>query len=509
MTTTVARPTTGPPAQPPAALAAPAPGWLAGRPGLVLLYLALVGCAAGLVAGLFSGPLWLDEALSVEIARLPVPEMFDALRQDGSPPLYYLLLHAWIELVGTGTVAVRLPTLALTVVALVLVHRLGGQLAGPVGARAAVIVLAALPWTMRFGSEARMYLLLVVLVLAGALALLRLHAGPSRPAVAVLAGCTGALLLTHYWALFLLLAVGALHLPGLLRRRPAAARVALGGVLGLVAFLPWVPTFLFQAAHTGAPWADPVGFAELLRTPQHWAGGPRPVRQFLGLVLAALAVVAAVRGPRQVRVLVGLTTATLVTAWVATAGFGGAYAPRYTAVVVPFVAVAVAAGALALRGRRLPMLALSLVTVVGIASGVPAAAEQRTSADEIAADFTSAAAPGDVLLYCPDQLGPPVARLLDDSYRQVVYPTLGPPELVDWVDYTERQDAADPVAVAAELDALAGSSAVFVVKAARYRTFGVQCEQLLLEMADRRGVETYVSGERGTVGELLFRFAGR
>src|SRR6185369_3555201 len=55
--------------------------------------------------------LWLDEAQSVAIARLPLtghgPTMFTGLRQDGSPPFYYLFLHFWIHAFGAGNVAVR------------------------------------------------------------------------------------------------------------------------------------------------------------------------------------------------------------------------------------------------------------------------------------------------------------------------------------------------------------------------------------------------------------------
>ncbi|MBW3612003.1 MAG: glycosyltransferase family 39 protein, partial [Actinobacteria bacterium] len=177
--------------------------------GLALMALAVLGCAGGLAAGVGSGPLWLDETLSVEIARLPLPDLYAGLRQDGAPPVYYLLLKAWMALVGTGTVAVRLLTVLFVPVALLLAHRLGGRLAGVGGARAAVIVLAALPWTMRYGSETRMYLLVVVEVLAGALLLERVRRSASRGAFAALGAVTALLLLTHYWSLFLLAVVGA------------------------------------------------------------------------------------------------------------------------------------------------------------------------------------------------------------------------------------------------------------------------------------------------------------
>ena len=469
------------------------------------MVVALLGGAVGLTAGVLSGPLWLDETLSVEIARLPLPDVYAALRQDGAPPVYYLLLKVWMAAFGTGTIAVRLLSVLLTALALPLAHRLGGRLGGVAGARAAVVVLAALPWTMRFGSEARMYMLVVVLVLAGTLALLAVHRSASRPAVLALAGCVAALLLTHYWSLFLLAAVGALHLPGLLRRRPESVRVAGAGALGVLAFTPWLPTFVFQARHTGAPWADPTDLVELLRTPGFWGGGSWTWRTVLAVVLVALAAFGAVRRP-VLRALVGVASLALLLAWTSVAVSGGAYTGRYTAVVVPLVAVAVGLGAVALPGRREPLVALSVTTLLCLGTGLPSAGAGRTFAGDVASAFRSSASPGDLLVYCPDQLGPPMARLLGSAYQQVVYPTLDAPQRIDWVDYRARQDAARPASAARQVDTLAGDRPVFVLVAGDYRTFEGDCEALLRGLGQRRGPVVRVFGTWGSDDPLLVRF---
>ncbi|HWH27591.1 MAG TPA: glycosyltransferase family 39 protein [Mycobacteriales bacterium] len=487
---------------------------LTGPAGGALVAVAVVVCAVGLGLGVAGGPLWLDEALSVEIAgRRAGSGLVDALRQDGAPPLYYLLLSAWTAALGTGTVAVRLLTVLLVPLALWLAWRLGRRLGGTAGGRAAVVVLAALPWTMRYGSETRMYLLVVVLVLAGSLALLAVRRTPSRRAVAALAGCVGALLLTHYWALFLLAVVGMWHLPGLLRRDAAAVRVVVALVLGGMLFAPWLPVFVFQVQHTGAPWADPAGLLDLVRTPTFWGGGPRVGRVWLALLLVPLLVVAAVRR-RSGRLLAGVVVATLVLAFTAAAGGSGAYTGRYTAVVVPLVAVAAGLGALALP-HAVGTAWLAVLVFVGATTGLPAVAQPRTSAGEVAGVFRSAASPGDVLLYCPDQLGPPVAREIGPGYDQVVYPTLAGPELVDWVDYAERHDAAVPAEVARRVSSLAGDRSLFVLKASGYRTLeaddgssdaGDDCDALLDAVADLRGPGEHLFGELGTTGQLLFSF---
>ncbi len=467
---------------------------------------AVGACVAGVLAGLLGGPLWLDETISVEIARLPLGDLHGALRQDGAPPVYYLLLKAWIALLGTGTTAVRLLTVCLLPVALLLAHRLGSRLAGVAGGRAAVVVLAALPWTMRYGSETRMYLLVVVEVLAGALLYDRVRRTASRGAVAGLGVVAGLLLLTHYWSLFLLTAVGLAHLPGLLRRSAPHVRVVAALVLGGVLFLPWVPTFLFQAAHTGAPWADPLTFAELFRTPRYWGGGDDGPRTLMALLLVPLAVLGAVRR-RDARRAGGTALLTLLLAWATVFYGGGAYTGRYTAVAVPLVCLAVALGALSLPGRWSAPVALGLLVAVGAATGIPAAAQPRASAARVVDAFRAAGgAPGDLLAYCPDQLGPPIWRLLDRGVEQVVYPSFGDPRRVDWVDYAARQEAADPLAFARELSARAGTAPVYVVAATEYRTFEGQCEQLLSGLRAERGIPQVLYGRVGTTGQILYRF---
>ena len=45
---------------------------------------------------------WIDEGISVGIAAHPLSAIPGVLRQDGSPPLYYLLLHVWMAFFGSA-----------------------------------------------------------------------------------------------------------------------------------------------------------------------------------------------------------------------------------------------------------------------------------------------------------------------------------------------------------------------------------------------------------------------
>src|SRR3546814_17504387 len=74
-----------------------------------LLLAAVAGLVViGSVARFLTGsPLWLDEALSVNLASLPLGDIEGALRRERHPPLYYWLLHGWLEVSGDRARAPR------------------------------------------------------------------------------------------------------------------------------------------------------------------------------------------------------------------------------------------------------------------------------------------------------------------------------------------------------------------------------------------------------------------
>src|SRR3954469_19247602 len=72
----------------------------------VLLTIVGLGALTGLSAYLrmrsFNAAFWIDEGLSYGISSHHLFSIPHVLRQDGSPPLYYMLLHVWIGVFGTS-----------------------------------------------------------------------------------------------------------------------------------------------------------------------------------------------------------------------------------------------------------------------------------------------------------------------------------------------------------------------------------------------------------------------
>jgi mannosyltransferase len=148
--------------------------------------------------------LWLDEALTVNIARLPLHEIPSYLRRDGAPPLYYVLLHFWMGAFGTSDIAVRSLSGVIGVVTVPLAWVAGKRLGGPKVGWAAMLLVATSPFATRYDTEARMYSLVVLLTVLGFLALDRSLRQPRPGNLIAVGAVTGLLLYTHYWSLYLI-----------------------------------------------------------------------------------------------------------------------------------------------------------------------------------------------------------------------------------------------------------------------------------------------------------------
>jgi mannosyltransferase len=470
-----------------------------------------VGTTVAVLAGIVlrfvtTSPLWLDEAQTVRIASLPIGRIDHTLRlHDGHPPLYYWLLHGWMDVVGHGNEAARSLSGVFSVAALPLAWKLGDRVGGPRLARWTLILTALFPFAVRYATEARMYSLVMLLVLALTLALDSLLERPRSPLAVLVALLVGALLWTHYWSLYLLAVVGGLLLVRWWRdkdARPATTWAIASVVVGGVLWLPWLPALLSQAAHTGTPWAlpsRPTVVAQM--TLADFGGGGYAEALLLGTLLAILAVAAFSHSDRNPsasgpwrhldeRVLAIVSVATLLVGAGVAYVTDGAYASRYASVVAPLFLVVVAVGITRLRPTWVQLGLLAAGAVLVAAALGKNVVDQRTRADDVVHTILARATPHDVVVTCPDQLGPDLTRVLDQHHSRITvlaYPRGDDGRLVDWRDYEERNDHADPAAFARRVLAKADGAPIWVVWAASYRTLVGQCEALVVHLDQARG----------------------
>ncbi len=110
--------------------------------------------------------LWLDEATTARVSGMNVQTILQNFSQgDFHPPGYYLFMHFWTQLLGHSEFVLRLPSLVVSVLAVVLTYFLGKRLFNKEVGIVAALFLATSPLSIYYAQEARMYSLAMFLVL--------------------------------------------------------------------------------------------------------------------------------------------------------------------------------------------------------------------------------------------------------------------------------------------------------------------------------------------------------
>jgi mannosyltransferase len=214
---------------------------------------------------------WFDEAFTpVHVLH---PSIFATLRgivrTENTPPLWYLLAWADSRVLGTGEVALRLPTALAGIATVPVAWAIGHELSG----RRAAIVCAALvavnPLFVWYSQEARAYGLFVFTAALVTLCFLRAEREPTRGRMAAFA-LTGSLaLLSHYFAVFLLIPMVLWLLWNQRTRLPALPAIAAVTLVGAAL----VPLVLAQGGQN-TQWIGQWALSSRLRAiPQYYLTG--------------------------------------------------------------------------------------------------------------------------------------------------------------------------------------------------------------------------------------------
>jgi hypothetical protein len=396
-----------------------------------LLALALLMAASLLLrTGALGAGYWIDEGISIGIASHPLSDIPQVLAQDGNPPLYYLLLHVWMVAFGAGEAATRALSLLFAIAAIPASFWAGMRVFDRrVGAFAALGAAGA-PFLTYYAQETRMYSLVVLLsVLASASFALAFVRGERRH-VAWLGVWLALLLYTHTWGVFLAAAMAVAWIV-LWRRGEVAAGdgVRLGIVLAAI-YAPWVPSLLFQTAHTGAPWSERPPVFLLLAVPGGLFG-------YFALPLLGAAVFFAARRrrvlDRAVGALLAITVLSAVFAWISSQ-IEPAWAMRYLAVI--FGPLLLALSAVVSRGPRWTAVCLAGVAIVWVASGPPPV---KSNVRSVSAGVAPAVRPGDLVVTSQPEQVPVLYRYLPDglTYRTPLG-AVPDPRQTDWRDGLAR-----------------------------------------------------------------------
>jgi hypothetical protein len=413
--------------------------------GLLLL---LTAVSVFMRTRILGGQFWMDEALSTGIASHSLSAIPGVLHHDGSPPLYYMLLHVWISVFGSSESTTHALSLALGLLTIPAGTWAAWSLFGRRAGLFAAVLFALNPFITAYSQETRMYTLMVLFGLLATTGFVHGFINRRRGYLALFAVCQALMLYTHSWGIFFGVGAAVALIPVWLAsedRRALLRDAAFSFGAAAVLFLPWLPTLLYQASHTGSPWDPTPNFGAPVQISRNLMGGDRATAALvLGASIGLASLFARLRWrsreTQTVWVLILLPIGTLAFGWIVSR-FSPAWQYRYFA---PIVASLLLLGAFGLsRARGIGLIALGLVVVFWI-NPSSFTAKYKSDMRDVGGEMAQYMRPGDlVVVGQPEQV--PLAWYYLPGGLRFADPTgvNGDPQSANWVDALKRLQNAD------------------------------------------------------------------
>jgi mannosyltransferase len=419
----------------------------------------LIALSAFVRTRAIGGSFWMDEGLSVGISSHAFADIPSVLRQDGSPPLYYLLLHVWMDVFGRSETAVHWLSLTAALLTIPAAMWAGWSLWGKRAGYAGAVVCSLLPFLTAYGEEARMYALMALLALLASACYVHAFVYRRRGYLPAFAVLQALMLYTHSWGIFFGVGAALALIPiwrsaaGEERGRLVRdAALAFGGAALL--YLPWVPTLLYQASHTAAPWANKPRLGVPIQIARDVLGGYGAA---VALLLAGGFGLAAVLGRGKAPderdrererlsawVLIVIPVVVIGLAW-GLSQLSPAWASRYFAAFVGPLLLLTALGLS--RAGKLGLVALACLCVFWI-KPTEYVDGYKSDVRDIGAEVGAQLRSGDLVLVGQPEQTPLVWYYMPGGleYADTIGP-VGDPRHMDWVDALDRLRAAQPQGV--------------------------------------------------------------
>ena len=378
---------------------------------------------------------WIDEGISVGLAHHHWSSIPALLRQDGSPPAYYMLLGLWIRVFGDSERATHTLSLLFGLACIPLAYAAARSLFDRRTGLVCALLAALNPFLTYYAQETRMYELEAFLSLVIAYAYVEGILRGRRLWAALLVPAVVLMLYAHNWGLFVCIGLGVATAIFARDRLKLFGLVTLGIA---VLYAPWLPTLFSQAQHTGAPWSTAPSFRDFVLAPSYLLGTGAEAA-FLAFALvggAGLAEVVRRDGGEERRIVLALATiggVTILAAFIASQ-LSPAWTARYFAVVFGPVLLLGARGLV--RAGRLGFVALVAVVFLWSFYGLH---DDKENARSITGGVAPYMHQGELVISTHPEQGPVLRYYLGPGFRWAN--TLGPvpdPQVFDWRDAVTR-----------------------------------------------------------------------
>ncbi|MFC2102666.1 glycosyltransferase family 39 protein [Bacteroidota bacterium] len=219
----------------------------------------------------------IDEPFTLFYSQMPIREIMYLLPGENNPPLHFLLMHAWINLVGIEPFQARLLSLIFGAFSAVLIYLVGiRNFSRSVGISAALLLTFS-NFNTYIAQEARVYSLFVFLSILSVLLFLELIKKFKTRLLIGLIVVNILLIYSHFFAFWILVLEYSFILVFKdLRKRLFRPFLFMAAVL-LIAFLPYLSIFIGRfLASSGGTWLEPPTLSSLYNLLWKFCNQPVP-----------------------------------------------------------------------------------------------------------------------------------------------------------------------------------------------------------------------------------------
>ncbi|HEX2910354.1 MAG TPA: glycosyltransferase family 39 protein [Chloroflexia bacterium] len=225
----------------------------------------------GLASRLFAitaQSIWLDEAYSVFTVKYDLGFIWNfTVNYDQHPPLYYVLLHSWVQVFGDGLMAVRMLSVVFAVPSIWFIYLVAGRLFDRNTGRVAAFILALSPFHIWYSQETRMYSMVVFFVLLSAYFLVCAMQENRIWQYCAFSFFTIIAIYSDYSAFYYLVGSGLFSLYFIWQKPRRFLPMFISYLVVGLAYIPWIPVFLhqFSQVYSGF-WISPPTFSTVWDT---------------------------------------------------------------------------------------------------------------------------------------------------------------------------------------------------------------------------------------------------
>jgi mannosyltransferase len=198
----------------------------------ILLTILLIGVCLR-IYNLDGECIWSDEGFSIKLAA-----------KDVHPPLYYILLHYWIDLFGDSEFSTRMLSVIFGVIAIFVMYMLGSLIFEKKVGILGSLILSISVFHIRYSQEVRMYTLLTLLAILSVYFYVKLLENRrDLPTILGYIAATCLMMYTHCYGIFILVGQNVYYILLLFLKKANKPNTKCWIVLQtlvLILFTPWI-----------------------------------------------------------------------------------------------------------------------------------------------------------------------------------------------------------------------------------------------------------------------------